>query len=87
MGVVLKLSSAISLDGKIVKAGYIVEVDQTLAKSLLHRGKAVLATVEPGDVIGVDVQVSGFIVGENSPVEQPEETQAEQPKRKSKRGE
>lgn len=45
---VLKLSSAIAIDGEVVSAGNLVEVDEPTAKNLLHRGKAVLATAEDG---------------------------------------
>lgn len=40
----LTLSAAVALDGALVKAGTTVQVDEDLAKALLHRGKAVLAT-------------------------------------------
>lgn len=43
MGVFLKLTSAIVLDGQISKAGDLVEVAEAEAKNLLSRGKAVLA--------------------------------------------
>lgn len=54
---VLKLSSAIALDGDVVRAGSLVEVDEPTAKNLLHRGKATLATAEDGadDEDGVDL--------------------------------
>ncbi len=45
---VLKLTSAIAVDGDVVAAGGLVEVDEATAKNLLHRGKAVLATAEDG---------------------------------------
>lgn len=45
---VLKLTSAIAVDGEVVAAGGLVEVDEPTAKNLLHRGKAVLATAEDG---------------------------------------
>jgi hypothetical protein len=37
--IALKLTAAIAIAGKIRKAGSIVEVDEALAKNLLHRGK------------------------------------------------
>lgn len=40
---VLKLTSAIAMDGEIIKAGDLVEVTEKEAKNLLHRGKGVLA--------------------------------------------
>ena len=39
----LKVSSAFMVDGLIAKAGEIVEVSESEAKNLLHRGKATLA--------------------------------------------
>lgn len=52
--VFLKLTSAIPVDGEIITAGNLVEVDELLAKNLLHRGKAVLATAEDGVPAGDD---------------------------------
>lgn len=45
---VLKLTSAIVVDGGIVKAGQLVELSEAEAKNLLSRGKAVLATAADG---------------------------------------
>jgi len=45
---VLKLTSAIVIDGQIHKARSLVEVSEAEAKNFLHRGKAVLATTEDG---------------------------------------
>lgn len=45
---VLKLTSAIAIDGQIHKAGSLVEVSEAEAKNFLDRGKAVLATSEDG---------------------------------------
>lgn len=45
---VLKLTSAIVVDGGIVKAGQLVELSEAEAKNLLARGKAVLATAADG---------------------------------------
>lgn len=42
----LKITSAVVIDGRIRKAGAIVEVSESVAKQLLARGKAVLATAE-----------------------------------------
>lgn len=44
----LKLTSAVAIDGDIVRAGALIEVSEAEAKNLLHRGKAVLATAEDG---------------------------------------
>lgn len=38
----LKLTSAITMDGEVVKAGAVIEVTEREAKNLLGRGKAVL---------------------------------------------
>lgn len=45
---VLKLTSAIAVDGAICKAGSLVELSELEAKNLLARGKGVLATIEDG---------------------------------------
>lgn len=42
----LKVTSAISIDGKIIPAGKSLTVDEPLAKNLLQRGKAELSTVK-----------------------------------------
>ena len=47
--VFLKVTSAFLVAGKIAKVGEVVEVDESDAKSLLHRGKAVLAVVEKSE--------------------------------------
>ena len=44
----LKLTSAIAIDGEVLTKDTLVEVEEALAKNLLHRGKAVLATAEDG---------------------------------------
>jgi len=72
MGISLKLTSAIAIGGAIVKAGEVIEVSETEAKSLLHRGKAVLA------VLDVPLTDEGNI--------DELEPDAEQPKAKSRRG-
>lgn len=41
----LRVSSAFLVGGKIARAGDIVEVEESVARSLLHRGKASLATM------------------------------------------
>jgi hypothetical protein len=43
--VTLKLTSSIAVQGAILKRGQLVEVSENEAQSLLHRGKAELATV------------------------------------------
>lgn len=40
--IVLKLTSAIVVDGEVMKADSLVEVSESEAKNLLHRGKAVI---------------------------------------------
>ncbi|HEV2606447.1 MAG TPA: hypothetical protein VGT79_00550 [Xanthomonadaceae bacterium] len=42
----LKLTSAVVVDGEILKAGTLVELVESEAKALLSRGKAVLAEIE-----------------------------------------
>ena len=52
----LKTTCAVAIAGAIHKAGSIIEVAEDLAKDLLRRGKAELATVEAeiADVLGGD---------------------------------
>lgn len=45
---ILKLTSALVIDGVICRAGELVEVGELEAKNFLARGKAELATVEDG---------------------------------------
>lgn len=47
--ITLKLTSAIAVDGEILKAGRLVQVTDSEAKNLLGRGKAVLATASEVD--------------------------------------
>ena len=42
----IEITSAVAIDGKILRAGSTAEVDERLAKNLLHRGAAVLAKGE-----------------------------------------
>lgn len=57
---VLKLTSAIVVDGEIVRAGNLVELSEPEAKNLLGRGKAVLATAADGyDQGNADEETSG----------------------------
>lgn len=51
----LKLTAAIALAGAIVKAGSLVDVDEPVAKNLLHRGKARVATTEDLTAAGREV--------------------------------
>lgn len=55
---VLFLTSAIVVDGGIVKAGQMVELSEPEAKNLLSRGKARLATADDG-YEGADDESSG----------------------------
>lgn len=54
----LKLTSAIAIDGEVLTKDTLVEVEEALAKNLLHRGKAVLATSDDGVDEGDDVDLS-----------------------------
>lgn len=86
----LKVTSAFLVDGQIAKIGDVVEVNQTDAKDLLHRGKAVLAVAAaPQDVTLTDEgKNDGSLTDEGtSDGEQPAERAeqpAEQPKTKGK---
>ena len=48
MNIFLALTSALVIDGEVVRAGNLVEVSEAEAKNFLHRGKARLATAEDG---------------------------------------
>lgn len=50
----LKVTSAFLVGGKIAKVGQVVEVSEADAKALLHRGKAVLAVVQPAQADAPD---------------------------------
>lgn len=54
---VLKLTSAIAVDGDVMRAGSLVEVDEATARNLLHRGKAELATESDGGELGQGKEV------------------------------
>ncbi|WP_441253611.1 hypothetical protein [Bradyrhizobium sp. 613_E4_N2_2] len=43
--VFLKLTSAIAVEGTILRAGHVIEMLEHEAKDLLRRGKAILATI------------------------------------------
>ena len=47
--IVLLLTSAIVIDGDVMKKGSLVEVSEAEAKNLLHRGKATLHDEQPVD--------------------------------------
>lgn len=48
--VILKLTSAIVVAGQVIRPGNLVEVTESEARDLLHRGKAVVATeADAGD--------------------------------------
>ena len=56
----LKLTSAIVVDGEIIRAGSLVELSEPEAKNLLGRGKARLATAADGaPVDDEDEETSG----------------------------
>lgn len=68
--ILLKLTSAIVMDGEIITSGELIEVTEKEAKNLLHRGKAELATNE--DV--KDVEQSENESSENLETNQDETT-------------
>lgn len=51
----LKLTSALSIEGVICRAGEVVEVGELEAKNFLHRGKATVATVEELKAAGIEL--------------------------------
>lgn len=55
LSVFLVITSAIVIDGAIAKAGSLVEVSDTEARNLLHRGKARVATDEDAAKAGIDL--------------------------------
>lgn len=83
--VFLKVTSAFLVNGKIAKVGDVVEVGESDAKSLLHRGKAVLAAVKAVDaepLADVAVANDGDIPAEQTEAEAPA---AETPKAKGRK--
>ena len=48
----VKITSAVSIGGKIIIPGKTLDLDEPLAKNLLHRGKAELATADESDADG-----------------------------------
>lgn len=55
-GIILMLTSAITIGGSIAKKGELVEVSEVEAKNLLHRGKAVIHDVQPESDDDVDLK-------------------------------
>lgn len=53
--IVLKLTSAIVVDGEVMKKGSLIEVSEAEAKNLLHRGKAELHDVQP---VGEEIDIT-----------------------------
>ena len=49
----VKVTSAVAIDDKIITPGKTLDVDEPLAKNLLQRGRAELATA-PGDDVADD---------------------------------
>ena len=82
--IALKVTSAFLVDGKIAKVGEVVEVEEIDAKSLLHRGKAVLAVVEaehpqgmkPAGVVLTEGDAAADLAGEPRPDHQGESSYA-----------
>ncbi|MGX5834778.1 hypothetical protein ACWIJ6_11665 [Aeromonas piscicola] len=66
---VLKLTSAIAIDGQIHKPGSLVEVSEAEAKNFLHRGKAVLATAEDGVEQGEHAEYEEIEISKLSKIE------------------
>lgn len=52
---VLKLTSAIVVDGEVMKSGALVEVTEAEAKNLLSRGKAELHSEQPPSDDDIDI--------------------------------
>lgn len=61
--VFMKVTSAVAFGGKICRPGELIEVTDSEARNLLHRGKAVLAT----EADGVPSHSSGEQAGEVHP--------------------
>jgi hypothetical protein len=55
----LKLTSAVALGGQIFKAGSIVEVGEDIARDILNRGKAEVATVADAPECGDEQTETG----------------------------
>lgn len=53
---VLKLTSAIAVDGEVMKAGSLIEVSEIEAKNLLSRGKAELHSEQPPSDEDLDIE-------------------------------
>ncbi|USZ80535.1 hypothetical protein MQ4_06 [Serratia phage MQ-4] len=53
--IVLKLTSAIVVDGEVMPKDSLVELSEAEAKNLLHRGKAVLHDVQPASDEDTDI--------------------------------
>lgn len=81
--VFLKVCSAFMVGGQIAKIGDIVEVNETDAKDLLHRGKAILATA--ADVPGSE-QDAEIPEQEAADAEQPDGDEPTKPAGKGKKG-
>ncbi len=81
--VFLKVCSAFMVSGQIAKIGDIVEVSETDAKDLLHRGKAILATAADG----TDSEHNSDIPEqEAADAEQPDGDEPTKPAGKGKKG-
>lgn len=81
--VFLKVCSAFMVGGQIAKIGDIVEVNETDAKDLLHRGKAILATA--ADVPGSE-QNTEIPEQEAADAERPDDDEPTKPFGKGKKG-
>lgn len=55
----IKITSAVAIGGEIKRPGAVVTVAEELAKNLLHRGRAEVATGDADDADDASVEVDG----------------------------
>lgn len=73
--VAVKVTSAFMVGGEIARPGEIVEVTNSEAKDLLHRGMAVLATAEDEPAI-IEVDVEAEVEADAVETDAPSEDEA-----------